>query len=106
MGNDGVIYKNVKDVGEGIYNFDEDEIIKFWEDYETQGYGVVYSVINPNQIKSATDNTGTYSKENDDIRLRKIKEDNELFLENGYSENWIKNATEEEKEVAKYCIGI
>ena len=106
MGNDGVIYKNVKDVGEGIYNFDEDEIIKFWEDYETQGYGVVYSVINPNQIKSATDNTGTYSKENNDIRLRKIKEDNELFLENGYSENWIKNATEEEKEVAKYCIGI
>lgn len=106
MGNDGVIYKNVKDVGEGIYNFDEDEIIKFWEDYETQGYGVVYSVINPNQVKSATDNIGTYSKENDDIRLRKIKEDNELFLENGYSENWIKNATEEEKEVAKYCIGI
>ena len=106
MGNDGVIYKNVKDVGEGIYNFDEDEIIKFWEDYETQGYGVVYSVINPNQVKSATDNIGTYSKENDDIRLRKIEEDNELFLENGYSENWIKNATEEEKEVAKYCIGI
>lgn len=51
-------------------------------------------------------NIGTYSKENDDIRLRKVKEDNELFLENGYSENWIKNATEEEKEVAKYCIGI
>ena len=66
----------------------------------------IYIVKNPNQIKSATDNTGTYSKENNNIRLRKIKEDNELFLENGYSENWIKNATEEEKEVAKYCIGI
>ena len=57
--------------------------------------------MNPNQIKSATDNIGTYSKENDDIRLRKIEEDNKLFLENGYSENWIKNATEEEKEIAK-----
>ena len=67
MGNDGVIYKNVKDVGEGIYNFDEDEIIKFWEDYETQGYGVVYSVINPNQIKSATDNIGTFSTEDNRI---------------------------------------
>ena len=65
-----------------------------------------YFVKEPNQIKSATDNIGTYSKENNDIRLRKIKEDNELFLENGYSENWIKNATEEEKEIAKYCIGI
>ena len=65
-----------------------------------------YFVKEPNQIKSATDNIGTYSKENNDIRLRKIEEDNELFLENGYSENWIKNATEEEKEVAKYCIGI
>lgn len=65
-----------------------------------------YFVKEPNQIKSATDNTGTYSKENDDIRLRRIEEDNKLFLENGYSENWIKNATEEEKEVAKYCIGI
>ena len=65
-----------------------------------------YFVKEPNQIKSATDNIGTYSKENNDIRLRKIEEDNKLFLENGYSENWIKNATEEEKEVAKYCIGI
>ena len=72
MGNDGVIYKNVKDVGEGIYNFDEDEIIKFWEDYETQGYGVVYSVINPNQIKSATDNIGTFDSNNPDIRYRKV----------------------------------
>ena len=66
----------------------------------------IYIVKNPNQIKSATDNIGTYSKENNNIRLRKIEEDNKLFLENGYSENWIKNATEEEKEVAKYCIGI
>ena len=66
----------------------------------------IYIVKNHNQIKSATDNIGTYSKENNNIRLRKIKEDNKLFLENGYSENWIKNATEEEKEIAKYCIGI
>lgn len=83
LGYDGTVYKN--EVEEG---------------------GDSYSFINPNQIKSATDNIGTYSKENDDIRLRKVEEDNTLFLENGYSENWIKNATEEEKEVAKYCIGI
>ena len=64
-----------------------------------------YVAKTPNQIKSATDNNGDYSRENN-IKLRETKEDNTLFLENGYSENWIRNATEEEKEVAKYCIGI
>lgn len=83
LGYDGTVYKN-----------------------EVEKGGDSYSFINPNQIKSATDNIGTYSKENNDIRLRETNEDNALFLENGYSENWIKNATEEEKEVAKYCIGI
>lgn len=92
-GYDGIIVKNVLDIGP-------------YGRLEAHKFSTVVAAMNPNQIKSATDNTGTYSKENDDIRLRKIEEDNELFLENGYSENWIKNATEEEKEVAKYCIGI
>ena len=92
-GYDGIIVKNVLDIGP-------------YGRLEAHKFSTVVAAMNPNQIKSATDNTGTYSKENDDIRLRRIKEDNELFLENGYSENWIKNATEEEKEVAKYCIGI
>ena len=92
-GYDGIIVKNVLDIGP-------------YGRLEAHKFSTVVAAMNPNQIKSATDNTGTYSKENDDIRLRKIEEDNTLFLENGYSENWIKNATEEEKEVAKYCIGI
>lgn len=33
------------------------------------GESVSYAVFNPNQIKSATDNTGAFSKENDDIRF-------------------------------------
>lgn len=41
------------------------------EDFET----VVY---NPNQIKSATDNTGTYSTENDDIRFN-IQTEEEVY---------------------------
>ena len=92
-GYDGIIVKNVLDIGP-------------YGRLEAHKFSTVVAAMNPNQIKSATDNTGTYSKENDDIRLRKIEEDNTLFLENGYSENWIKNATEEEKEIAKYCIGI
>lgn len=76
----------------------------YGDDYSSS---IVFAMaLESNQIKSATDNKGTYSKENNDIRLRETNEDNALFLENGYSENWIKNATEEEKEVAKYCIGI
>lgn len=91
---------------EVLNNNDEVIIINIDETVGKKDTAIDYLVRNPNQIKSATDNIGTYSKENDDIRLRKIEEDNKLFLENGYSENWIKNATEEEKEVAKYCIGI
>lgn len=64
---DGVIYKNVKDVGEGIYDWDYEDVDLFWKQYEEQGYGTVYSVQNPNQIKSATDNNGEFSTENDDI---------------------------------------
>lgn len=33
------------------------------------GESVSYAVFNPNQIKSATDNTGAFSKESDDIRF-------------------------------------
>ena len=35
--------------------------------------GTDYIVFNPNQIKSATDNIGTFSRENNDIRYREIE---------------------------------
>lgn len=68
---DGVIYKNVKDVGDAIYDFDEDGVAKFWKDYEAQGYGTVYSIPNPNQVKSATNNVGTFSNNEYDINARR-----------------------------------
>ena len=33
-------------------------------------------------------------------------EDNSIFLENGYSEEWVRNSTPDEKRIARYCIGI
>lgn len=117
-GYDGVIFKQIADKGgnPGYKSLnpitDEDELyadMHIGEDSYDATYKLksdIFIAFNSNQLKSATDNIGTYSKENDDIRLRKVEEDNTLFLENGYSENWIRNATEEEKEVAKYCIGI
>lgn len=62
-------------------------------------------VRNDTQIKSATDNIGTYSS-NPDTRLRKVQEGNSIFLENGYSEEWVRNSTPDEKRIARYCIGI
>lgn len=69
-GKDGAIYKNVKDVGEGIYEWDYENVDAFWAEYEKQGYGMVYATKNPNQIKSATDNVGTFNPNDADIRYR------------------------------------
>ena len=40
------------------------------------------------------------------FRLVERTEDNSIFLENGYSEEWVRNSTPDEKRVARYCIGI
>lgn len=63
-------------------------------------------VRNNTQIKSATDNIGTYDSLNPDIRFREVQEDNSIFLENGYSEEWVRNSTPDEKRIARYCIGM
>ena len=52
-GNDGAIIYNVLDSGS-----------------YAEEYGDDYIVFSPNQIKSATDNTGAFSAESDDIRFR------------------------------------
>lgn len=33
-------------------------------------------------------------------------EDNSIFLENGYSEEWVRDSTPDEKRIARYCIGM
>lgn len=69
--------------------FDDKEFTdKFKEEYdgavfEEDSGEVTYAVFNPNQIKSATDNTGAFSKDNDDIRFsrKKLSESDERYLE-------------------------
>lgn len=62
--------------------FDDKEFTdKFREEYdgavfEEDSGEVTYAVFNPNQIKSATDNTGAFSKENDDIRFSRQANNN------------------------------
>jgi SAM-dependent methyltransferase len=55
--NDGSILQNVNDAGMSGYDIE----------------ATVYAVFNPNQIKSATGNTGEFSKESNDIRFSKAK---------------------------------
>ena len=59
---DGIIFKNIKDWGG--YNVDNVYAAN------------VYAMYRPNQIKSATDNIGTFSENNDDIRYREVEENN------------------------------
>lgn len=55
--NDWVIFKNIRDS---------------WVDNRTAKLANTYVVFNSNQIKSATDNVGTYDPNNPDIRYEKI----------------------------------
>lgn len=65
---------------------DRDASIEFREEVESEGYdGVYYNgdlrqeavVFSPNQIKSATDNTGAFSTENDNILFREVNGDSD-----------------------------
>ena len=58
-GYDGIIVKNVLDIGP-------------YGRLEAHKFSTVVAAMNSNQIKSATDNTGTFDSNNPDIRYRKI----------------------------------
>ncbi|MBR1769242.1 MAG: hypothetical protein IJ748_02175 [Bacteroidales bacterium] len=65
-GYDGVVARNVKDAGTRTSKKQvSDEVIVF----------------EPTQIKSATDNIGTFDKENNDIRFEKAEEERKRHLE-------------------------
>lgn len=85
-------------IDEDIFSFTQDVEFKVYQSYsgalssaiKDAGHdGVIYLkrqeiiAFEPNQIKSATDNTGAFSKENDDIRFsrKKLSESDERYLE-------------------------
>lgn len=85
----------------------KDGIIDLVEDYE-------FVVSNPNQIKSATDNIGTFSTENDDIRFRKTNnirlfnslraEEKEILTKKGWTEQSYNSISQEERDHLMRCI--
>lgn len=96
LGYDGV---NLGEVGNNIDN-ERPEILVF----------------NPNQIKSATDNIGTYDSENNNIKYRKVtkskdntyktlsSETQERLLQKGWSIERFDAVSQEEREHALKCI--
>lgn len=77
--------------------------------------GTSYSFITPNQIKSATDNVGTFSRTDDDIRYREVPnssfesldtEMQENLLKKGWTAEKFDSISQEERDQAVKCIAF
>ena len=76
--------------------------------------GIELVVFNPNQVKSATDNIGAFSAENDDIRFRKTNnirlfnslraEEKEILTKKGWTEQSYNSISQEERDHLMRCI--
>lgn len=74
--------------------------------------------INPNQIKSATDNIGTYSRSNDDIRYRRLgevristldmvpQEERQILEKKGWTTEHFNRISQRERDKALECLGL
>ena len=77
-----------------------------------------YIVSNPNQIKSATDNVGTYSRSNDDIRYRRLgevristldmvpQEERQILEKKGWTTEHFNRISQRERDKALECLGL
>ena len=107
----GLVLGKAEDLG-----FDE-------EDYEAlsdmgltkDSYLAAGNVSNPNQLKSATQNIGTFSRTNDDIRYRKVPnssfeslntEMQENLLKKGWTAEKFDSISQEERDQAIKCIAF
>lgn len=81
-------YDYYSDDHKGEFNTAVDSIEEFFDDAYFFG-DETFVAFEPNQIKSATDNVGTFSKENNDIRYRTSSE-----IDKEYP-NWLEGTTNE-----------
>lgn len=104
-GYDGVIVTDVED--NGLKN--QNDIISGYEISDE------YIAFNPNQIKSATDNVGTFSRTDDDIRYREVPNSSFKSLDTEMQENLLKKGwtaekfdsiSQEERDQAIKCIAF
>ena len=77
-----------------------------------------YVVSTANQIKSATDNVGTYSRSNDDIRYRRLgevristfdmvpQEERQILEKKGWTTEHFNRISQRERDKALECLGL
>ena len=93
-----------KNANTGNVNFDRlVEISKSGYDGLQSKDNIELVVFNPNQIKSATDNVGTFSRENNDIRYREVEQiDREMSVKQYHFQKLMYiNLSKEDKEYIK-----
>lgn len=112
---DGVIYSNVEDIGPLLREQKKDIIDSWIKIYNNNGLSTIYVVQNPNQIKSATDNIGTFDANNPDIRYRVVPnssfevlraEEKEMLLKKGWTAEKFDSVSQEERDQAVKCIAF
>ena len=93
----------------------EEEKAKALEVLEDGDYAGFFAVSNPNQIKSATENVGTFSRTNDDIRYREVPNssfkslDTEMqknLLKKGWTVEKFNSISQKERDHAIKCIAF
>lgn len=132
-GYDGVIFKDIIDQGKysGMIHSKEESYIQellenSGEDYtyanskvldflDTLRTDVFVVFDSPNQVKSATDNIGTFSRTNNDIRYRRVPNSSFESLDTEVQENLVKKGwtaekfdsiSQEERDQAVKCIAF
>lgn len=105
------VFLNIRNMGNNNESLDTNKNID--GSYSTSG--LQYVVRNPNQIKSATDNIGTFSTTNDDIRYRVVPnssfevlktEEKEMLLKKGWTAERFNSISQEERNQAVKCIAF
>lgn len=100
---------------EVLNNNDEVIIININETVGKKDTATDYLVRNPNQIKSATDNVGTFSRTDDDIRYREVPNSSFESLDTEMQENLLKKGwtaekfdtiSQQERDQAVKCIAL
>ena len=78
----------------------------------------IWIIHNPNQVKSATDNVGTYSRSNDDIRYRRLgevristldmvpQEERQILEKKGWTAEHFNRISQRERDKALECLGL
>ena len=100
-----VVDQQTKTIGQKIRDFFTRlwNLVKGIREASTMRYSIYRRIISGRyrsiRLESQAENIAVF-------KPKEAQEDNSIFLENGYSEEWVRNSTPDEKRIARYCIGM